>query len=109
MKNGKMKGVLSLNMFISDEARKWFEEELMLEQGDSLRFFVKYGGCSSVQQGFSLGIHKEAPKDPTLSVEINGITYFIEHVDAWYLDDHDLYVNYDHDLEEPAYEYKKTS
>ncbi|MGE8205816.1 HesB/YadR/YfhF family protein [Heyndrickxia sp. NPDC080065] len=92
---------------ITDEAGKWFKDEMFLKNGDSIRFFVKYGGSSPVQEGFSLGISNEAPSDIAVHTEQGGIVYYIEEKDLWYFDDHHLYVSYDGDLDEPVYEYKK--
>ncbi|MEC2176775.1 HesB/YadR/YfhF family protein, partial [Bacillus amyloliquefaciens] len=44
-----------MNMKVNKDALDWYKEELELETGDQVRFFVRYGGCSNVQKGFSLG------------------------------------------------------
>lgn len=41
-----------MNMTINEDALNWYKEELDLESGDQVRFFVRYGGCSNVQKGF---------------------------------------------------------
>lgn len=92
---------------ITDEAVKWFQDEMFLKNGDSVRFFAKYGGSSPVQQGFSLGISKESPSDPVVTTEHKGILFYIEEKDLWYFDQHNLLVDYDKELDEPIYEYKK--
>jgi uncharacterized protein YneR len=37
------------------KAIKWFQEELRIKHGASVRFTVRYGGDSSIQPGYSLG------------------------------------------------------
>ena len=82
-----------MEIYISDEATKWFKEEMFLENGDHIRFFVKYGGSSPVQEGFSLGMSKEEPSDiAALKKEQNGILFYIEEKDLWYFDNHNLHV-----------------
>lgn len=79
-----------MNMKVTKGALDWYKEELDLETGDHVRFFVRYGGCSNVQKGFSLGILKDRPMNIGTSTEVEGITFFIEESDLWYFDNHDL-------------------
>ena len=94
-----------MNIGISDKAAAWFEEEMSLQKGDYLRFFARYGGCSTVQQGFSLGISNEEPIHIGTSAEKNGIVYYIEEKDLWYFDNHDLFVDFNVKMQEPEYKY----
>ena len=95
-----------MKISISDEAFNWYKEELHLQNGDTIRFQVRYGGCSTVQKGFSLGIEKQAPDTPVASVEKNGITFYVEESEAWYFDGHDLHIGFDNNLNEPKFEYR---
>lgn len=99
-----------MNMTINEDALNWYKEELDLESGDQVRFFVRYGGCSNVQKGFSLGVAKDAPQEAGVTAEADGITFFIEESDLWYFDNHDLLVSYSEDADEPVFEmnFKKT-
>lgn len=94
-----------MKIHISDEAAAWYEDEMFLSKGDYVRFFARYGGCSTVQQGFSLGISKEEPVNAGAETAKNGITYFIEEKDIWYFDNHDLYVEFNAKAKEPDYKY----
>ncbi|MGG3470498.1 HesB/YadR/YfhF family protein [Neobacillus pocheonensis] len=96
-----------MNIQISDFAAAWYKEELNLKNGDFVRFFVRYGGCSTVQSGFSLGVSTEEPVDIGAKTAMDDITFYIEEKDLWYFDDHDLFINYHSDYEEPVFEYKK--
>lgn len=96
-----------MNIHISNEAAKWYESEMNLKQGNYVRFFARYGGCSNVQSGFSLGVSNEEPFSVGVETIHNGITYYIEEKDLWYFDDHDLIVQYNSELDEPVFEYKK--
>lgn len=90
---------------VSDQAAQWYEKEMDLSKGDFVRFFARYGGCSTVQKGFSLGISNEEPLITGASIEKDGITYYIEEKDLWYFDQHDLNVDFDESAEEPVYKY----
>ncbi|MFD3445673.1 HesB/YadR/YfhF family protein [Microbacteriaceae bacterium 4G12] len=96
-----------MNLSISNEAAAWYKEEMLLQQGDAIRFFIQYGGCSTVQKGFSLGIRKDTPMNPIVQVEVQGITFFIEEDDVWYFDGHNLSVSYTSGEEEPQFHYEK--
>lgn len=94
-----------MNMKVTKGALDWYKEELDLETGDHVRFFVRYGGCSNVQKGFSLGVSKDQPMNAGISTEVEGITFFIEESDLWYFDNHDLSVTYSDQSEEPVFNY----
>ncbi|CAH2715985.1 hypothetical protein BACCIP111895_03169 [Neobacillus rhizosphaerae] len=94
-----------MNLQITNEAARWYKQELNLTEGDHIRFFVRYGGCSTVQSGFSLGISAEEPVDIGAKSDIEGITFYIEEKDLWYLDDHDLLIEYQSDYDEPVFQY----
>ncbi|MGN1400617.1 MAG: HesB/YadR/YfhF family protein [Bacillus sp. (in: firmicutes)] len=95
-----------MKITLTDAAAQWYEEELDLSEGDYVRFYVRYGGNSQIQPGFSLGIQIESPLEVGASAEINGITYFIESEDSWYFDGKDLSVSFNGSLNEPRFEYK---
>lgn len=92
-----------MNLVVTKEAANWYKEEFHLKSGDSLRFFARYGGCSNVQKGFSLGVAKDEPNDIGVLTKEEGITFFIEEKDLWYLDGKNLFVNFDSALEEPIF------
>ncbi|WP_144509811.1 HesB/YadR/YfhF family protein [Bacillus sp. FJAT-22090] len=96
-----------MKIFISPEAEIWFQNEMEAEAGDTIRFYARYGGSSAVQDGFSLGVTKDKPFEPSVTIKIADMLFFIEERDEWYFDGHDLYVDVDPKLEELAYTYKK--
>lgn len=89
---------------ISEDAFKWFHEEMEVTKGEQVRFFVRYGG-SGLQPGFSLGVTKDQPNETAVEVEQDGATYFIEQNDLWYFDGHDLSVSVNDELGELDYSY----
>ncbi|MBM7691381.1 uncharacterized protein YneR [Peribacillus deserti] len=90
---------------ISDEAVKWYTEEMNLKQGGFVRFMARYGGCSTVQSGFSLGLSNDEPINLGASAVKNGITFFVEESDLWYFDNHDLIINFNERFNEPEISY----
>ncbi len=99
--------MLKLKIFISPEAVEWFKHEMEAKAQDTIRFYARYGGSSPISDGFSLGMTKDIPFEPSVTVIIEEILFFIEERDEWYFDGHDLYVDVDQQLEELAYSYKK--
>ncbi|MCP1124415.1 hypothetical protein CN326_15595 [Bacillus sp. AFS018417] len=96
-----------MNISVSKEAVSWYKNELGLQTGDALRFFVQYGGCSTVQKGLSLGIRKDEPATPAVQIQEDGITFFIEGDDEWFFDGHDLSVTFSNDDDFPQFHYEK--
>jgi len=92
-----------MKIIVQPKALNWYVEELDLREGDFVRFFARYGGCSTVQKGFSLGLAKEPPLNIGAKSEINGVTFFIEENDLWYFDNNNLTVDFDEQLNEPIF------
>lgn len=96
-----------MKIIISEDAFEWFHEEMETEAGEAVRFFVRYGGASKLQPGFSLGVTKDQPVEPAAEIHHKEVTYFIESTDLWYFDSHDLHVNVNDELKELEYSYEK--
>ena len=90
---------------VTEQAAQWFKQELDLNEGDHIRFFVRYGGSGPFHEGFSLGMNKEEPMDPAVIVNKDGCQYFIEERDVWFFNEHDLLVDYDEKSDGPIYRY----
>lgn len=93
-----------MKMNVTKEAAKWYKEEFNLTAGDTIRFFARYGGCSNVQKGFSLGVAKDQPIDIGTTTSQEGITFFIEEKDLWYFDGKDLTVDFNEAMDEPIFQ-----
>jgi uncharacterized protein YneR len=78
---------------VTQEAAAWLCKELSLNKGDCLRFYAMlYGNAASIHPNFSLGLSKESPSRIGIQTELDGITYYFEESDRWYLDGHRLTV-----------------
>ncbi|MEW9669052.1 HesB/YadR/YfhF family protein [Ammoniphilus sp. 3BR4] len=82
-----------MKITITDKAMTWFREEMDVKPGDYIRFFARYGGCSTVQSGFSLGVSRDMPNHLGKKHEQAGITFYIEESDLWYFGENDLNVD----------------
>ena len=67
-----------MQLTIDKKAQAWFEEEMGVSKERGVRFLGKVYGCSPIHEGFSLAVEVDAPSKPYVSVEENGITYFVE-------------------------------
>jgi uncharacterized protein YneR len=94
-----------MNFSISNKAADWYKNELDLNTGDKIRFYVRYGGHSPIQKGFSLGISPDSPSNTSIKVEEAGITFFIENDDLWFFDNHDLEIDLNEKMNEPEFIY----
>ncbi|AQL55670.1 HesB/YadR/YfhF family protein [Abyssicoccus albus] len=91
---------------ITDRALQWFKDEVQVESGQTVRFYPQIYGDSPVQEGMSLAFGFEDAVDIEVSVEHNGVTYFIEESDMWFFKGHDLHVDYDEAEDMLTFEYK---
>jgi len=96
-----------MKIIISNEAYNWFKDEMDIESGDAIRFYVRYGGSSPFHEAFSLGVNREKPHQAGIQLERDGILFYIEKDDEWFFNEHDLHVHVNESLDELHYEYKK--
>ncbi|WP_141501977.1 HesB/YadR/YfhF family protein [Paenibacillus luteus] len=89
-----------MKLIVEQPAASWYKTEMGLVDGDAIRIFVRLGGCGSVHPGLSLGITKDEPRSIGLSVEAEGVTYYIEEDNLWYLEKKSLRISFDEKHEE---------
>ncbi|WP_062106297.1 HesB/YadR/YfhF family protein [Bacillus niameyensis] len=78
---------------VSKEAAQWFIDEMDLEQGDYVQFFVKiYGGIPTAHPNYFLGISVGKEKDILIQDEVNGVTFYFTSQDAWFLEEYEMEV-----------------
>lgn len=94
-----------MDLTISPKAHEWFQSEMGAKKGDAIRIFGKYGGNTSVHNGFSTGIRFDQPEDILAEEKIADIYYYIEKADDWFFHGLDLVVDFDDVLEEPTYNF----
>lgn len=95
-----------MRIIVSDKALQWFKEEMEVVPGDTIRFFVRYGGSSPFHTGFSLGMNREHPLEIGVKTILHDISFYIEEKDLWFFNDHNLVVDVDHKLDELKYNYE---
>lgn len=95
-----------MNMVISQAAAAWFKRELDLKNGDYIRLFPRYSSGGGLHPGFSLGIATEAPGRPAIHVEQDGIVFYMEDQDLWYMEGHNLRIEYVEAEDDIEYKYE---
>lgn len=108
LKYKKQQGGIEMIEVTSDAAR-WFKQELGLESGQSVRLFARYSAGGAIHPGFSLGIQADEPVSPGISSESEGITFYMEDHDKWYLDGYNLKVVYNAGEDDIEYAYMPES
>jgi uncharacterized protein YneR len=98
-----------MRIYLSNEAAKWYKTEMNLTTGDKVRFFVRYGGYSTIHRGFSLGVELAEPFEIGSETRAEDILFFIEEKDIWYFEEYDLHISFNKLLDEPVFEYVKRS
>jgi uncharacterized protein YneR len=94
-----------MQITVTNAAFQWFKDEFDLKKGAAVRFFARYGGNSTIQAGFSLGVILDVPSDPVSKTEKEGINFFVEDKDEWYFDGCDLKVVLDENTNEIDFQY----
>ncbi|MCT8137987.1 hypothetical protein H1D32_09595 [Anaerobacillus sp. CMMVII] len=79
---------------ISEKAVDLYITEMGLRPGDSLRLYVRVGGCGS--GGFSVGVTKDQPSPTSFVTTVSNIQFFVEEEDFWYLNG--MTIDFDEDL-----------
>lgn len=82
-----------MSLKVSKEAAQWYRDEMDLQAGDYVQFYVKlYGGIPTVHPNYSLGIAFGKEGNISIKDEVEGITFYFNDQDAWFLEDFDLNV-----------------
>lgn len=92
---------------VTDQALKWFRDELDLEPGDKINFYVQTYVHTGLHEHFTTAFKIE-PHDnnASASVTIDRITFYINESDEWFFKGLDLLVEYN--VETDEIEYKNT-
>lgn len=96
-----------MEITLTNNAIRWFEEEYPLDKGEAIRFFGKTYGKTEVHEGFSLGMALDNLEDYEILAkkEINERTYFAGKQDDWFFSGYNLEVDFDEEKEEPIYHF----
>ncbi|SET15477.1 Uncharacterized protein YneR [Oceanobacillus limi] len=82
-----------MGLHVKEEAANWFIEEMDLEQGDFVQFFLKiYGGIPTIYPNYFLGMSYGKHGDIHVKDEVEGITFYLNEEDSWILEEYDLEV-----------------
>lgn len=84
-----------MRIVVEQPAAQWYKREMALTEGDFLKLFVRLGGSGSIQPGFSLGVTRDTPRNLGLHYSVEGIIFYMEEDNLWYLDNKELHISYD--------------
>jgi uncharacterized protein YneR len=82
-----------MNFEVSKEAAEWYKNEMDLEQGDYVRYYVQlYGGIPTVHPNYSLGVSIGKEGNIAIKDVVEGITFYFDDEDSWFLEEFDMKV-----------------
>lgn len=96
-----------MEITVTNEAQQFFKDEMLLENGDAVRFMSKVYGKTQVHEGFSVALSVEAPDKAIASFEKNGIFYYIDDADQWFFNGYDFEVDFNQDDETFIYNFSE--
>ncbi|MBP2239528.1 uncharacterized protein YneR [Cytobacillus eiseniae] len=78
---------------VSKEAAKWYKEELDLNEGDYVQFYVQlYGGIPTAHPNYSLGMSIGKEGNIAIKDVKEGITFYFNEDHSWFLKEFDMKV-----------------
>jgi len=87
-----------MNIEISKEAAEWYKKEMGLKQGDFVQFYVQlYGGISTFRPNYSLGVSIGKEGNIAIKEVVEGITFYFNDENSWFLDEFDMKVILEND------------
>jgi uncharacterized protein YneR len=86
------KGDAVVTFSITRPAVELYKNEMDLNSGDALKFFVRYAG-SGDSGGFSLGVELGIPSKEDYIQEVEGILFYVKPDDQWLVDE--MFLDYD--------------
>ncbi|WP_410510932.1 hypothetical protein PaeBR_12440 [Paenibacillus sp. BR2-3] len=95
-----------MSIEISAGAASWFKRELGLSEGTYIRLFPRYSSGGGLHPGFSLGIAIEPPGRPAIESRQEGIVFYMEEQDLWYMDGYGLSIVYSEAEDDIEYKYE---
>ncbi|MHC5268044.1 HesB/YadR/YfhF family protein [Enterococcus sp. LJL98] len=92
-----------MKVTVTPKVLDWFKKEIVLEEGQGIRFFGKVYGSTQVHEGFSVGMSVDRPERVLFEEEIEGLLFFVDENDDWFFRGYEMTVDLDEKLNEPAY------
>ena len=89
-----------MKLIVEQAAAKWYKEQMELQDGEHVRIYIKLGGCGSVHPGLSLGVMQDDPLEIGIETTVEGVHFFIEQSNVWYLEEKSLTISFDAEQEE---------
>ncbi len=82
-----------MSLKVSNEAANWYKNEMDLEAGDYLQYYVQiYGGIPTAHPNYSLGMSIGKEGNIAVKDEVEGIIFYFNEEHAWFLKEFDMEV-----------------
>ena len=82
-----------MSLKVSKQAASWYKNEMDLEQGDFVQFYVQlYGGIPTVHPNYSLGVTIGKTGNIAIKDVVKGITFYFNDDDSWFLEEFNMKV-----------------
>lgn len=82
-----------MKLNVSKEAASWYKDEMSLEPGDYIQYYVQlYGGIPTAHPNYSLGMSIGKEGNIAVMDEVEGIVFYFNEEHAWFLDEFDMEV-----------------
>ncbi|RCW74942.1 HesB/YadR/YfhF family protein [Saliterribacillus persicus] len=96
-----------MNLSVTKEAAKWYKDDLELNDGDYLQFFVKlYGGIPTMHPNYFLGVEKGIDGEIYVKDVVEGITFYFNEQDEWLIEEYDMTVDVESDGQEIKFDFQ---
>ncbi len=69
---------------VTERAAEFYKEEMELQNGDSIRLFVRYGGGG--MDGFTIGVDRGDQHPTSVKTSVAGVDFYNNPEDDWLVD-----------------------
>lgn len=84
---------MKVNFEVSKEAAQWYKDEMDLESGDYIQYYVQlYGGIPTAHPNYSLGMSIGKEGSIAVKDEVESITFYFNDDNSWFLNEFDMKV-----------------
>nr|WP_309101396.1 hypothetical protein [Fredinandcohnia onubensis] len=82
-----------MSLEVSKEAAEWYKNEMDLEDGDFVQFYVQlYGGIPTSHPNYSLGMSVGKEGNIAIKNVVEGIAFYFNEDHSWFLEEFEMKV-----------------
>lgn len=79
-----------MKIIVTPAALEWFQQEMDVHAGQTVRLFAKYGGSTDLTHGFSVGVIVEDVEEEAVVAVSEGIRFVVAAQDEWLFQGEDV-------------------